>query len=67
MTSDSKGNIYLTQIGVAIFDKTGKRIEHIDVPETTTNVTFGGKDNDLLFITATGSVYGIKMSVKGAR
>jgi gluconolactonase len=52
---------------VALFDKTGKRIEHIDVPETTTNVTFGGKDNDLLFITATGSVYGIKMSVKGAR
>ena len=67
MTIDSEGNVYLTQIGVAVFDKTGKKIEQIDVPETTTNVTFGGKDNDLLFITATGSVYGLKMRVKGAR
>ncbi|MER8753906.1 SMP-30/gluconolactonase/LRE family protein [Mesorhizobium sp. M1050] len=67
MTIDSNGNVYLTQIGVAVFDKMGKRIEQIDVPETTTNVTFGGKDNDLLFITATGSVYGLKMKVKGAR
>ncbi|MDX8523856.1 SMP-30/gluconolactonase/LRE family protein [Mesorhizobium sp. MSK_1335] len=69
MTIDAEGNVYLTMIGVTVFDRTGKRVEHIDVPieDTTTNVTFGGKDNDLLFITATGSVYGLKMRVKGAR
>ena len=68
MTIDAEGNVYLTRTGVTVFDKTGKKIEHIDVPENTpTNVTFGGKDNDLLFITATGSVYGLKMRVKGAR
>jgi gluconolactonase len=67
MTIDDEGNVYLTRNGVAVFDKTGKKIEQIDVPDTTTNVTFGGKDNDLLFITATGSVYGLKMRVKGAR
>ena len=69
MTIDDEGNLYLTGIGVTVFDKTGKRLEQIEVPieDTTTNVTFGGKDNDLLFITATGSVYGIKMRVKGAR
>jgi sugar lactone lactonase YvrE len=30
-------------------------------------VTFGGKDNDLLFITASKSVYGAKLKVKGAK
>lgn len=70
MTIDAEGNVYLTEPstgGVTIFDKTGKQIEHIDVPEpNTTNVTFGGKDRDLLFITASKSVYGLKMRVKGA-
>ncbi len=67
MTIDSEGNVYLTMVWVTVFDKTGKRIERIEVPETPTNVTFGGKDNDMLFITATRSVYGLKMRVKGMR
>jgi gluconolactonase len=69
MTIDAEGNIYLTGRGVDVFDKTGKKIEHIAVPEEdwTANVTFGGKDHGLLFITASRSVYGLKMRVKGAR
>ena len=68
MTIDAEGNVYLTGKGVTVFDKTGKQIEQIPVPEGwTANVTFGGKDRDLLFITASKSVYGIKMRVKGAR
>ena len=61
MTIDAEGNVYLTGGGVTVFDKTGKKIEHIDVPEPWTgNVTFGGQDHDLLFITASESVYGLK-------
>lgn len=68
MTLDSEGNVYLTGRGVTVFDRTGKRIEQIDVPERwTANVTFGGRDHDLLFITASDSVYGLKLRVKGAR
>ncbi len=68
MTLDNEGNVYLTGRGVTIFDKTGKQIEHIDVPEPwTANITFGGKDRHLLFITASKSVYGLKMRVAGAR
>jgi gluconolactonase len=53
---------------VTVFDKTGKQIEHIDVVEPwTANITFGGKERDLLFITASKSVYGLKMRVKGAQ
>lgn len=66
MTLDRAGNLYLTGKGVTVFDKTGKQIEQIDVPQGwTANVTFGGKDRQLLFITAGNSVYGLKMSVKG--
>jgi gluconolactonase len=68
MTLDNEGNVYLTGRGVSVFDKTGKKIEQIDVKEGwTANVTFGGKDRNLLFITASKSVYGLKMRVKGAQ
>ena len=67
MTIDEKGNIYITGIGVTVFDKTGKQIEHIDVPEPwTANVSFGGKDHQTLFITASKSLYSIRLAVKGA-
>ncbi len=67
MTLDDQGNVYLTGHGVTVFDEAGRQIEHIDVPEPwTANITFGGKDRQLLFITASKSVYGLKMRVKGA-
>ncbi len=68
MTLDAEGNVYLTGRGVTVFDKDGKQIDHFAIPEGwTANVTFGGKDNDLLFITASKSVYGAKLKVKGAK
>ena len=68
MTIDQKGNIYLTGKGVTIFNPSGVMIENIPIPEGwTANVCFGGKDRHLLFITASKSVYGIKMKVKGIR
>ena len=68
MTIDTEGNVYLTGKGVTVFDKTGKQIDHLDIPEPwTANVTFGGKDRDLLFITASTSLYGAKLRVKGVR
>ena len=66
MTIDSAGNIYLTGKGVSVFDSSGKKIEHIEVPENwTANVCFGGKDKQTLFITATKSLYGLRMKVSG--
>lgn len=67
MTIDADGNIYITGRGVTVFDKTGQRVAHIDVPEAwTANVSFGGKDNQTLFITASKSLYSIQLRVKGA-
>ncbi len=68
MTLDEEGNLYLTGHGVTVFDKSGRRVETIDVPEDwTANVTFGGKDRKLLFVTASKGIYGLKMRVRGAR
>ena len=66
MTIDEDGNVYLTGRGVTAFDKEGKKVAQIDVPEPwTANVTFGGKDRHTLFITASKSLYAIRMRVKG--
>jgi gluconolactonase len=66
MTIDSDGNVYLTGVGVTVFDRTGKQIEHIAVPEVwTANVCFGGRDRQTLFVTAMGRLYGLRMRVKG--
>jgi gluconolactonase len=68
MTLDERGNLYLTGKGVHVFDPAGKKLGQIDVPAEswTANVCFGGKDRDLLFITASKSAYALKMAVKGA-
>jgi gluconolactonase len=66
MTIDSKGNLYLTGKGVTIYDITGKKIGNIPVPENwTANVCFGDKDMKSLFITASKSLYRIRLKVKG--
>jgi gluconolactonase len=66
MTIDNEGDVYLTGKAVAVYDKSGKKIEEIPVPEQPANVTFAGKDNRTLFITARTSLYAVDMQVKGA-
>jgi gluconolactonase len=66
MTIDNEGNVYLTGSGVIVYDKSGKLIQRISVPEPwTANVCFGGRDRQTLFITAGRAVYTIAMRTKG--
>jgi gluconolactonase len=68
MTIDNHGNVYLTGDGVTVFDSEGNQIEHIDTgADWTANVTFGGKEQNILFITASKAVYTLKMNVNGVR
>ena len=68
MTIDDRGNIYLTGDGVTVFDKDGRKIAHFPIPEEwTANVCFGGKERNILFITASKSVYTLKMLVHGVK
>jgi gluconolactonase len=66
MTIDNRGNVYLTNKVVVVYDRQGQKVEEIAVPESPSNVTFAGKDNRTLFITARTSLYAIEMRVKGA-
>lgn len=67
MTLDNKGNVYVTgSVGVTIYNKEGKKIETIEVPSKwTANLCFGGTAKNILFITASESVYTIQMKVRG--
>lgn len=68
MTIDNQGNVYLTGNGVTVFNKKGEEILQIPVPQKwTANVTFGGPDQSILFVTAMNSVYTLEMNVHGVR
>lgn len=66
ITLDNRGNLYLTGNGVTVYDSAARKIAYIPVPEKwTANICFGGKERDILFMTAGPSVYYLKMKVKG--
>ena len=68
MTIDEKGNVYLAGNGVTVYSPGGRKLAHIKVPSAwTANLCFGGANGNLLFITASESVYVIPMKVRGVR
>jgi sugar lactone lactonase YvrE len=58
---DSKGNIYVADGQIYIFDKNGKKTGKIDVPERPASIQFGGKDGKTLFIAARSSLYSVRV------
>ncbi|MHC4120717.1 MAG: SMP-30/gluconolactonase/LRE family protein [Planctomycetota bacterium] len=65
MTLDNEGNIYLTTSAVSVYNKEGRKIETIEIPERPANVAFGGADRQTLFVTARTSLYSVRTRVKG--
>ncbi len=68
LTMDALQNVYLTNVdssSVDVFSPAGELLLSIDVPERPANITFGGKDRSVLFITARTSLYGVEMNVRG--
>jgi len=65
VTIDNEGNVYLTGEGVSVYNSAGEKIETIKVTERPSNICFGGKDKQRLFITARTSLYWLQMRVKG--
>ncbi|HTE81808.1 MAG TPA: SMP-30/gluconolactonase/LRE family protein [Reyranella sp.] len=52
--------------GVRIFDPEGKPIGHIELPERSANVCFGGRYRNRLFIAASHSLYALYVNTQGA-
>ena len=68
MCIDTQGNIYTTsKDGIHVYDASGKKLGLIPVPERPANVCFGGKDFNILYITARKSLYAVKTLAKGAQ
>jgi gluconolactonase len=65
MTIDTHGNIYLTNKVVSVYNRKGENIERIEFPEQPSNLCFGGKKRNILFVTARTSVYTLRMKTKG--
>lgn len=66
MTLDNEGNLYITGNGVTVYDAHGNKLGNIPVPSHWTgNVCFGGTERNILFITASESVYTLQMNVRG--
>jgi gluconolactonase len=67
MTLDSEGNVYLTgSAGVYVYNPEGELIETIKVPKGwSANVCLGGADRKTLFITASDSVFSVRVRNSG--
>tara|TARA_B110000438_G_scaffold294702_1_gene336521 strand:- start:678 stop:1610 length:933 start_codon:yes stop_codon:yes gene_type:complete len=66
--SDIDGNIW-TSAGKAIkcFNKNLELIGQILVPELVSNLEFGGKEGNILYVTATSSLYKMELNQIGAK
>ncbi len=66
MKVDRNGNIFVTgPKGIWIWDASGHHLGTIALPEQPANLTWGDRNYDTLYITATTSVYRLKTKTQG--
>ena len=54
---DEDGNVYVAAGQIFVYDKTGRQIDLIEVPERPTCLIFGGEERKTLYIAARSSLY----------
>lgn len=63
---DDEGRIWTSAAdGVHCYDPDGSLLGKLRVPEAVSNVAFGGSRRNQLFVTATTSVYSVRLGVRG--
>jgi len=65
VVTDTAGNVYIAGGQVWIYDRNGKEIGVLEIPERTGGLAFGGPDKRTLFIGARSSLYSIRTKVPG--
>jgi sugar lactone lactonase YvrE len=65
VVADSRGNVYVAAGSIFVYDRDGKQIDRIEVPERPASLVFGGKDRKTLFITARSSLYSVRTRYSG--
>lgn len=61
VVTDASGNVYIASGQVWIYDRNGKQIGVLEVPERPGSLAFGGPDRHTLYIAARGSLYAIQV------
>ncbi len=65
---DTEGNVWTSAgDGIQVFTPQAELVGKVLVPEVVANLTFGGPRKDTLFITATTSLYSVRVNAKGAQ
>jgi gluconolactonase len=65
---DTDGRYYVaTNTGVQIFKSDGTYVGTIWTPQYPVNITFGGQDNNILYMVGESSAWSVQTSVKGFR
>ena len=59
--STGKGNVYVANGQIFVYDRQGKQIGRIDVPERPIDIVFGGADGRTLFILAHHALFSVKV------
>ena len=52
--------------GVVVYDREGRPLAHIHLPERCANVCFGGANNNRLFMASSHSLYALYVNTRGA-
>jgi gluconolactonase len=66
MKVDEAGRVFCTGTGgVWVFEPDGSRIGIFETPEVCANIAFGGPDMRTLLLTASTSVYTVRVKVPG--
>ncbi len=65
VVADTEGNVYIASGQVWVYDRKGKEIGVLELPERPASLAFGGLDKRTLFIGARSSLYSIRTKAPG--
>jgi hypothetical protein len=65
VVTDASGNVYIAGSEVWIYDRNGKPLGVVEVPERPGSLAFGGSDRRTLYIAARTSLYSIRTKTAG--
>jgi sugar lactone lactonase YvrE len=58
---DARGNVYVLNGQIYVYDASGRAIRQIDVPERPVGLAFGGANRKTLFVLTRHTLYAVKM------
>ncbi len=61
VAADVKGNVYVANGQIFVYDRGGRQIGRIDVPERPIDIVFGGADRRTLFILAHHALFAVRV------